>query len=168
MALNVAHYLDLPIQSIPLPSLGLDSLPGRGSMIFLQDDNILVIDDSYNANPKSMNAALNVLEKIPWKGRKIAVLGTMRELGEKTPLFHEEILNRTSWLDLLLLVGEEWKEVLNSISKRTLADDLIWVRDSKKALDILQGETRPGDLILVKGSHSNQLGKVVSGMVNGK
>ncbi|MBN1333127.1 MAG: UDP-N-acetylmuramoyl-tripeptide--D-alanyl-D-alanine ligase [Synergistales bacterium] len=168
MALNIAHYLDLPLQSIPLEALGLESLPGRGSLILLPEDNILLIDDSYNANPQSMNAALNVIEKISWKGRKIAVLGTMKELGGKTPLFHKEILERTFWLDVLLLVGEEWREALQMLKEGTTAGDLIWVSTYKEAIDILKGKICPGDLILVKGSHSNELEKVVSCMVNGK
>lgn len=168
MAMNVAHYLDIPLQSIPLQELDLRSLPGRGSLSYIQEDNILVIDDSYNANPQSMNAALKVVQNIPWKGRKIAVLGTMKELGEKTSLFHEEILHRTSWVDLLLLVGEEWKEALERTQEGTSADYLIWVNSYREAIDFLQAETCHGDLILVKGSHSNELERVVSGMVSEK
>jgi len=168
MALNVAHYLDLPLRSIPLHALGLDSLPGRGAMTFLEEEKILVIDDSYNANPQSMNAALNVVEKISWNGRKIAVLGTMKELGEKTAIFHEEVLRRISRIDVLLLVGEEWKEAISRIPEGNSTGHLIRVSNYKEAIGVLKRNTCPGDLILVKGSHSNELEKVVNCLVKRK
>ena len=62
---------------------------GRGALL-QSKEGILFIDESYNASPVSVKAAINNLKAMPWRGRKVAVLGGMRELGGCEKQFHEE------------------------------------------------------------------------------
>jgi len=166
LALGVADRLGVALVDLPFEDLGIDALPGRGCLHFLKNSQILVIDDSYNANPSSMRAALRVMGDIPWDGRKIAVLGTMKELGKNTPFFHRQILHHSMMADILLLVGEEWSEVVDQYRKEEGSPHVYLATDYREAIGILEDKLSAGDLILVKGSHSNELEQVVSFVVD--
>lgn len=115
-----------------------------------QIGEFLVLDDSYNANPASMEAALRKLEKLP--GRKVAILGTMKELGNTERVFHRHVGNFAHEIaDFIIGVGE-------------LADDYkpdIHFPTSEAAAAAVFSYLRKGDSILVKGSRSVQMEKIV-------
>lgn len=116
-----------------------------------QIGEFLVLDDSYNANPASMEAALRKLEKLP--GRKVAILGTMRELGNTEKVFHRHVGNFAHEIaDYVIGVGE-------------LADEYkpdIHFPTSDAASSAIFSYLRKGDSILVKGSRSVQMEKIVN------
>src|SRR3546814_10368319 len=97
-------------------------LAGRGARFSASVDGgeILVIDESYNANPASMRAALAVLAAEP-AARKLAVLGEMRELGDKSDAYHADLAEPVlaSGAQLVLLVGEAMASLANALEGRS-------------------------------------------------
>ena len=123
-------------------------IPSNNRSQFMKTANNEVVVDAYNANPTSMTAAINA-----FKGN-CYILGAMRELGDYSHLEHQNIVNMLleRKADKVLLVGPEYKE--------TTAPYLIF--DDVDALcDFLQNEPLKGYTILLKGSRSNQLEKVI-------
>jgi UDP-N-acetylmuramoyl-tripeptide--D-alanyl-D-alanine ligase len=137
---------------------GMAPLRGRGKWI--RDGRVhLLIDESYNANPSSVAAALEVLRSLAVPGRRLAVLGGMRELGEKSGKLHSEIFGMIDFLDGVVLVGEEWANITESPAGAKVQQ---WrVRDAKEAADLLEGLAVKEDTVLVKGSRSYGLEQVV-------
>ena len=128
-----------------------------------ESDGVTVINDSYNANPESMAAAINLLgewatvEKRPsW-----AILGQMHELGASSDEAHRLIgrLVAQHGIEHLLVVGSSAREILNGAREMAMADAEI-VLDSGAALDYLRARIEPGALILVKASRAEGLEKL--------
>ena len=144
----------------------LDGLPGRGARasVRVAGGEALVIDEAYNANPASMRAALAVLGQEA--GRRVAVLGAMYELGNKSADYHaglaEPVLE--AGVERALLVGEPMAALAGALEGRV---DLVHVPDAAAALDALRAELAPGDAVLVKGSNGVGLSRVVAGLTAG-
>lgn len=121
-----------------------------------------LIDDSYNASPLSMAAALDTLKNLPGK-RKVAVLGDMLEIGKYAIEAHERI-GRTAgkFLDTLVTVGPRAKFIAETAKKAGLKRNRILSFDTAdEAAHPVQNLIKKGDLVLIKGSHAMQLEKVV-------
>ena len=121
-----------------------------------------IIDSSYNASPLSMQAALDTLRDLPGK-RKVAVLGDMLEIGEYSMEAHERVGKTVAQVaDVLVTVGIAGKLIAESAKKNGLAKKNIQSFDSAdEAIGAVEKSIKKGDLILVKGSHAMELGKIV-------
>lgn len=121
-----------------------------------------VIDDSYNASPLSMHAALDALRGLPAK-RKVAVLGDMLEIGKYTIEAHEEIGRLAAQsTDVLVTVGPRAKFIAESAKAAGMKKNAIYSFDTvEEARKPIQGFIKKDDLILIKGSHAIALDKVV-------
>jgi UDP-N-acetylmuramoyl-tripeptide--D-alanyl-D-alanine ligase len=152
---------DLGLAGLALAELG--GLQGRGARFVAND--VLVIDESYNANPASMRATLAVLANEP--GRHVAVLGEMRELGEGSDAYHaglaEPILAAN--VETALLVGEAMAPLARALEGRI---DIVHVADAAAALSSLRTILAPGDAVLVKGSNGVGLSRLVAALADGK
>ncbi len=126
----------------------------RGEHIDLADGT-LVVNDSYNANPVSMDAALRYLSGIE-RSPRVAVLGLMAELGPEAPGFHREVGLLARDLDIDLLVG------VGPMAAAYEPDELV--SDPAAAVELLQGRLGPGSVVLVKGSRSAGLEAVADGL----
>lgn len=117
-----------------------------------------VIDDTYNASPPSTIAALNLLDDLEptGQGRRVAVLGDMLELGQFMEEGHKLVGRRAAdVVDLLITVGELGREIGKEAQVAGLApDQLHLIPDHEQAIELLQQEIHPNDLILVKGSRA--------------
>ena len=119
----------------------------------------LILDDSYNANPDSMVAALDTLAALPTHGRRIAVLGKMGELGNAAAEGYRVIGEHADGkIDLLLTVGEEAR----AIAQATSRVETFPVADTDEAAGRLVELSHPGDLVLVKGSRSAGMERVLT------
>jgi UDP-N-acetylmuramoyl-tripeptide--D-alanyl-D-alanine ligase len=129
----------------------------RGEIVEL-DGGVTVVNDCYNANPMSMRAALEHLAASPAE-RRIAVLGGMAELGEEGPRFHREIghLADALGIDIVITVGE-----LALAYTEDFGGDIHQVGDAEEAGAVLEEILMPGDRVLVKGSRSVGLEKVLA------
>ncbi|MYD44931.1 MAG: UDP-N-acetylmuramoyl-tripeptide--D-alanyl-D-alanine ligase [Gammaproteobacteria bacterium] len=123
---------------------------GRGNSIEI--NNITIIDDSYNANPTSMIAALRELRKRTTKGRKFALLGQMNELGIHAQKLHESIAPEIGDIDVLYCVGGLMRhlyEKVDSSKEKYYYEDV-----SADLVDQLARTLNEHDAVLVKGSNS--------------
>jgi UDP-N-acetylmuramoyl-tripeptide--D-alanyl-D-alanine ligase len=123
--------------------------------VFDRADDVTVIDDSYNANPASMTAALNALTAIGDGRRTVAVLGYMAELGEYERSGHEEVgrLAATLGVDLLVVVGEPAAPIHDgAVAVASWGGKSVQVTDQDAATALLRDELRSRDVVLVKGS----------------
>lgn len=147
----------------------MQGLKGRGERHAIALDNggsALLIDESYNANSASMKATLSVLGAEP-AGRRIAVLGEMRELGENSATLHAELAEpiKAAKVDVALLVGPGMAPLASALQGQM---DVIHAPDAASALETLSPILRDGDAILIKGSNAVGLGRLVEALTGGK
>ena len=144
-------------------------LKGRGERhrIPVGGGKALLIDESYNANPASMAATLKSFASEDVAGRRIVVLGAMRELGPDSDDYHAALAEPViaAGTDLALLVGEEMRALAKALGPKVKMEH---VPDAASALDRLEGAIGPGDAILVKGSNSIGLAALVEALAGGK
>jgi len=128
-----------------------------------------VIDDSYNASPSSMAAALDVLSRMGCEGRRVAVLGEVGELGDEAPRLHGYIgaYAAACPLDLLVFVGSAGATAMAEAARTMgFSDDRIEVLPSTEAaLNIVGPILREEDLVLAKGSRSVGLDVFAKGVL---
>lgn len=141
---------------------------GRGArhlLLLPSGGTFTLLDESYNANPASMRAALEVLAANERRqGRRIAVLGDMLELGNDSANLHRELMQpiQAAGVELLFLVGPQMKHLA------LLADSelqTIWRRDVDELLPLLLQDIRKDDIIMVKSSNSVGTQRIVSGLL---
>lgn len=139
--------------------------PPRGRMNILKGiKRSTIIDDTYNSSPVALNSALETLRDLKIKHRKIAVLGDMMELGKHTVSAHKEagVLAATA-CDILVTVGLRSRSIAESAIDSGLDEDsVLQFDDSIEAGKYIKGIIKEGDIILVKGSQSTRMERVVS------
>lgn len=162
LAAVAAAQGDLPAAGLALAEL--PGLAGRGARHLLPvgDGEALLIDESYNANPASMAATLAQLAREP-ATRHLAVLGAMKELGGHGPALHaalaEPIL--AAGVSHLWLVGEEMRPLADALAGHVV---LTHGHSVEAALASLSSALQPGDAVLVKGSNSVGLARLVASL----
>jgi UDP-N-acetylmuramoyl-tripeptide--D-alanyl-D-alanine ligase len=129
---------------------------------------VRLINDAYNANPRSMELALQILSEIKGEGRGIAVLGDMLELGDYSVEAHQLIGKQVGELsiDFLLALGEEAPVLVESAIRHGLNSEKARIVESHmEAISILKKMVRDGDWILVKGSRRMGMEKIAEGLM---
>lgn len=124
------------------------------------------LDDSYNANPDSMEAALQTLRSLPGQGHRIAVLGKMGELGDYAAEGYRRTGNAAGKLaDILITVGNEAAPIAMAAREAGLGR-IHEVADTASAARMLAQLAKPGDFVLVKGSRSARMETVIENLPN--
>jgi len=168
MSAAVALSLDVPFEEI---ALGLEGATGSGGRMQLERSasGVTVLDDSYNASPTSMAAALHSLARLPADGRRIAVLGEMRELGDHASDAHATIgaLAVELAIDLVVAVGESTSVEALAGAVDASGGRVRRVADAAAACLALGGELGPGDAVLVKASRAVRLEQVAEALRTG-
>ncbi|MBP3808267.1 MAG: UDP-N-acetylmuramoyl-tripeptide--D-alanyl-D-alanine ligase [Eubacterium sp.] len=166
VAMAVCDYMGLNLEKA---AKSLESFQGLRQKTVKSDKGFTIIDDSYNASPDSMKAALNVLRDYRTTGRKIAVLGDMFELGPDSPEFHKEVgeyaaslksEDGKSVLDELITIGENSLE----IHKAALLNTKIKVShftDKNEAASYLSDILKSGDVVTLKASNGMKFWEIV-------
>lgn len=121
----------------------------------------LVVDDSYNANPSSMEWALRTLEELPCSGKRIAILGDMRELGPHASSYHRELgrLLRDSSLSLAILTGDLVRD-----TAREAGEKAHFFEDRAALIGFVASVAGPDDVILIKGSRASRMDEFVEAL----
>jgi UDP-N-acetylmuramoyl-tripeptide--D-alanyl-D-alanine ligase len=144
---------------------GLQGLPGRGRRLRVDrpGGQAIIIDESYNANPTSMAATLAVLGDLApnGQGRRIAVMGVMGELGAGSDGYHAGLAPAVvaANVDHAVLVGAKMQPLADALRKQVRVDH---VGDTAAAIDVLDRVLRADDVVMVKGSNSVGLGRLVA------
>ena len=120
------------------------------------------LDDSYNANPDSMKAALRTLVELDADGKRIAVLGEMRELGDQSERGHREVGETAAVLkiDQLIAIGDIAAAIADAAGQAGLRKTTI-VKSTSEAAEVLGEIAAPGDLVLIKGSRAARTEEVI-------
>jgi UDP-N-acetylmuramoyl-tripeptide--D-alanyl-D-alanine ligase len=140
---------------------------GRGarSLLHIGGGEALLIDESYNANPASMRAALATLASVPRQkfSRRIAVLGDMLELGADAPALHEGLKDAVeeAGIDLIFACGPHMKGLYDALPKSKKGG---YASTSSSLQGTLLSNLRRGDVIMVKASNGTRLGSVVAAL----
>lgn len=173
-AVNAAGVVAAAIGAGVDPDLALDALSdlkptaGRGVSFYaaLSAGRVVeLVDESYNANPASMRAAFSALKlRTPQgKGRKIAVIGEMLELGPDSAALHAELAGplAEAGADHVITVGEGARYLADALDVNRRA---AWCANADEALETLNTLAQDGDVILVKGSNASGVHKLVSAL----
>lgn len=165
-AAAAAHRLGVSPGDIAAVAPGLRAAEHRGRVRRL-GQGVTLLDDCYNSNPAAVEAAVLALSLAP-RGRRVAVLGDMLELGEAAESLHEKTGEAVGpRLDEVLAVGELAPALLRGAARSGLgADRLHASADADAAASALVERVRPGDAVLVKGSRGIHLERVVDALVD--
>ncbi|WP_416831103.1 MAG: UDP-N-acetylmuramoyl-tripeptide--D-alanyl-D-alanine ligase [Erythrobacter sp.] len=160
---------DLASAGLALAEMG--GLKGRGARFSIEaaGGKALLVDESYNANPASMRATLKALGQTP-AHRRIAVLGSMKELGDFAEGFHAQLADplQDAKIDHVILVGDEMRALAAELGRRSanslgFAPQFAHCQTPVEAIAALDDfGLIHGDAVLVKGSNSVGLGRLVS------
>ena len=161
-AAAVGLAADLELDAIVTALAGGWGAPHRIELVRLR--GVTVIDDSYNASPGSVTAALELLAGLP--GRRVAVLGEMLELGDAHEEGHRAVGDAAGAIvDLLIVVGSGAGGIAaGAIDAGLDAGRIHLVLDAEAALDAIRPRLRDGDSVLVKASRGIELDRVVDGL----
>jgi UDP-N-acetylmuramoyl-tripeptide--D-alanyl-D-alanine ligase len=166
-ALLAAEALGADLDACAAALPGFSPQKGRGERFLLPtpDGLATVIDESYNANPASMRAALALLAaaKPGPKGRRIAVIGDMLELGPKAAAMHAELAADLSAnnVDLLFGAGPLTRALYDAAPVSMRA---AWTERSSDLTDEVARTLRGGDIAMVKGSNGSRMGPLVAAL----
>jgi len=164
-AAAVGHLLGLPAAEI---KAGLETFePAWGRMNILQTaSGIHVIDDTYNANPESMKAAITTLVSLRANNRSVFVAGDMLELGAQAESLHRQVGVRaaTANINKLLVTGDYADAVAGGAKEAGMKSENIFTGSQAKILNALKDSLKPGDWVLVKGSRGAHMDTIVEGL----
>ena len=145
----------------------LSAPSGRGERfeIQLKDGAFTLIDESYNASPAAMRAAMAVLGSQPVgdNGRRIVALGDMLEMGDESPDLHADLSEdvESNHLDLAFLAGEDMQYLWDALPDHKRGHHSI---NSDLLADVVRKAVRPGDVVMVKGSAGVRMNHVVNAL----
>lgn len=160
LAITVGIELDVDMKNVSNILNKTDKTSMR--LDFMKLDDITIINDCYNASPDSMKAAIDVLSNIN-RGRRLAVLGTMKELGPNSKSYHREVAEHIAKnnIDKVYVYGEymnEFKDALN--------DYCEYFEDKNELISALKKEIKGEDTVLVKASRSMHFEDIISAIIN--
>jgi UDP-N-acetylmuramoyl-tripeptide--D-alanyl-D-alanine ligase len=146
---------------------GQKAQEGRGARIVLaaEGGDVLLIDESYNANPSSMRAALSAMAAVPRDRfpRRVVVLGDMLELGAEAPALHADLVDAldAAGADLVFASGKNMAHLYARLPERRRG---AWAEASDGIAPQLVAGVRAGDVVMIKGSLGSRMGPLVSAL----
>lgn len=166
-AAAVVWALNLPTKTIANGLANFKPVDKRMEVLTIPGE-ISIINDSYNANPVSMAAALETLRQVKKQGRGFAVLGDMLELGDESAALHSQVGAKAAQegVDYLLALGEQASHLLAGAAEAGMdSNRLIQASDHQEIASQVRNLMAAGDWILVKGSRGMRMEKVVEILV---
>ncbi|MFH0735668.1 MAG: UDP-N-acetylmuramoyl-tripeptide--D-alanyl-D-alanine ligase [bacterium] len=159
-AVSIAQMLGLSKKDIYSGIKNLQSIKGRTQVSELK--KYFLIDDTYNANPDSMKAALQLVSKVTFTTKKVAIIGDMFELGEESENLHKEVAQaiRKSDLTDLILVGTKTELIANELKNSSVK--VNYFTEKEKIYKFLDESNLVNSVILVKGSRGMRMEEFVN------
>lgn len=172
-AYNAAAATAVALQlGVPLPEiatlLATAVTADMRMQVFTAANGVIVVNDAYNANPTSMRAAIVALSDIGTRGRRIAVLGDMMELGSLSEMAHFTLGENVarSRVDVLVTVGERSQRIAEGARAEGMSPASVRpCANAEEASEVLDDLLEPGDVVLVKASRSMGLERIVEGIL---
>ncbi|WP_299486914.1 UDP-N-acetylmuramoyl-tripeptide--D-alanyl-D-alanine ligase [Acaryochloris sp. IP29b_bin.137] len=164
-ALAIARHLNLDLAPLR-QGISLQLPSGRARKLTLPND-VVILDETYNAGLESMQAALHLLAQTPGQ-RRIAVLGPMKELGDYAPELHRQVGNlvQTLNIDQLLILDQGPEGTALAAGTTTVPTEQFG--EHQALMDYLDQHIQPGDCLLCKASHSVGLERIVDHLTQAK
>lgn len=164
-ALGAGLWLGLSIEEMAPSLQNVTPIAGRGQLSWLAGD-LLVVDETYNANPGAMDAVLSGLAASDWRGRRVAVLGDMRELGPRASALHNELgaAAASYGIQLLHAVGAH-AETMASAARAGGVPAVFTHASSDEASRAVPATLRDGDLVVLKASRGTHLETVLDAVL---
>ncbi len=147
----------------------LSAVKGRGARhkLKISGGSLTLVDESYNANPASMRAAISVLasSQPPYDGRRIAVLGDMLEMGEFSPSVHADLAGPllAAGIEHVWLAGPEMVALRDALPETV---SVVYLETTAEMANFVTTEVRAGDVVMVKSSLGIGFGKIVSALLD--
>jgi len=162
-AASVGYTIGLSLKEI---KSGLEDFqPVKGRVNIFEVRGVHIIDDTYNANPNSMGAAIKTLVSLKGNSRGILITGDMLELGEHAEFMHRKMGSMSVRLHIarFYITGEFAESVAEGARKEDINSD-IFIGSREEILEDLKKILLPGDWVLVKGSRAMGMEKIVEGL----
>jgi UDP-N-acetylmuramoyl-tripeptide--D-alanyl-D-alanine ligase len=146
-----------------------ECVPAKMRLQLYEASGVRVLDDAYNANADSMLAALQVLQELPCKGRRVAVLGDMAELGAHSESAHAEVgrLAAELGVEQLIAVGKMAGTMAQAARGAGLSR-VIELADAEAAATAIKSFLKAGDTVLLKASRSSRLERIAQALKAGE
>ena len=164
-ALLAVAVLDGDVAQAAEALASFSALKGRGARyaLPLAGGSIQIIDESYNANPASMRAALAILGSTNPRGRRIAVLGDMLELGRDSPSLHAALADSVEQAraDLVFACGRDMRALFEALPESRRG---AWGETSSAVAPKIVGALRAGDEVLIKGSLGSRMAVILEAL----
>jgi UDP-N-acetylmuramoyl-tripeptide--D-alanyl-D-alanine ligase len=171
LTLAVTHALGLDDEKTAAALASFGELDGRGRVVPVPvaGGRAILVDDSYNASPAAMAAAFaktaEVWESMGRKGRRLAALGNMLELGADAPLLHSGLARdiQQHGFDKVFTSGELMKHLHDALPPGLRAGQ---VAQAMQLLPLIEKELRAGDVLLLKGSHGSKIYELAKALLD--
>jgi UDP-N-acetylmuramoyl-tripeptide--D-alanyl-D-alanine ligase len=161
----VAGQLGVDLNQVATALRDFEAPPGRGNVVKLVigTGDVVLLDESFNANPVSMRAALKILKNFPVSGRKVGVLGDMLELGETSGQLHIDLAQSVldAGFEKLILVGPMMQGLAEVLAPKL---EVAHYANAGNIADLLGEALAPGDVVMIKGSKGTKLSPVVEAL----
>jgi UDP-N-acetylmuramoyl-tripeptide--D-alanyl-D-alanine ligase len=143
--------------------------PAEKRLSVLVAKGLKIIDDTYNASPDSMRAAIDVLASIDGQ-RKVAILADMLELGDLSESFHLEVGKYAAeqTIDVVIAVGEKAKNIYQGAKEKSQHSKAFYFETKEALMAELDRIIKPGDVILIKGSRGMTMDQIVLKLMDNK
>jgi len=167
ISLAIADSIDVSVVDAVSSLINFSPAPGR-IRIIEGLKNSTILDDTYNASPVAVDKALHILKEIETTGKKIAVLGDMLELGKYTASEHKKVgeLVHDLKIDILVAVGLRAEAIAEKAIESGMKKENVYVfRKSYEALHLVEELISENDVVLVKGSQSIRMEKIVEAIM---
>jgi len=164
-AAAAARAMQVPDEVIARGLAAYRPISGRMETSVLEN-GVVLVEDTYNANPLSMQAALRALDEMGGEGRRIAVLGDMLELGDASDELHRQVGAAVArHCDLLLVLGKQAEQTAAGALEAGLAPDRVRIlANHDEAIHCLQSLLQPTDRLLIKGSRGMRMEIISTGL----
>ncbi|MGN0435237.1 MAG: UDP-N-acetylmuramoyl-tripeptide--D-alanyl-D-alanine ligase [Wujia sp.] len=163
VGMAISDYMGLDLEKA---AAGFATFEGLRQKLIEVPGKYTIIDDTYNASPDSMKASIDVLSDLEAKGKKIAVLGDMFELGEDSELYHYEVGKYLADknIDELVVVGELSQHIMKAVKDTNSPIRCFSFKDNGEVTLYLLSVMSSDDIVLIKGSNGMNLSSIVSNM----
>ena len=164
-AIAVCDYLELDLDAV-IRKIG-EYVPPSMRQEIHEVNGVTIVDDTYNASPDSIRSGLDVLRGLDCKGRRVAVLADMLELGELSEKAHFDVgvAAAEAGVDVLVTVGKRAENIGKGARSKNPLILVCSERDNEQALRYLEQKLRSGDCVIIKGSRGMKTDEIVRGLL---